>query len=360
MIGRGLRVAVLAAALLLACGGAAYAGEAEDHDRESTLSASAKEIPDEPALATFRSEYGDAYVSPAAMDRRKADARKRLRADGLTFLKAPRTTRLLQRVVDKCLLPHSPRPDAPVEVRIVVEATPPAAGERRKKVAQADPSGLFVVSPARLAEFDTIGMVAFVLSHELAHVQMQHDRDPWGRVTGQLAKATEGTALQGSEQMLSGFGKSKLVQNMLRRAQEDDADFLGLDVMVKCGMAPQGALDTLERIRNWHSPDGGTLQDVSDDMAEASAKANDGDIGSFLGIFGTLAVSAVKGIGVLATDGAHNARSAQSRLRLIKDYIAAHHRNAPGGDGHRDPFAEEWDTLIASDAFANFLTQYAD
>jgi hypothetical protein len=343
---------------MLALAGPACAGEAEDRDRDTGLSAGAKELPDQPVLATFGRDYSDVDLDPAGMDRRKVTAQKEFRDQGMAFLKAPKTTRLLQRVVDKCLLPHSPRPDAPVVVRVVVERE--VTDGKRRQIAQASPSGLFVVSPATLARFDTIGMAAFVMAHEIAHVQMQHDRDPWGRVTGQLAKSLKGTALEGTERMAVSMGKSQMVQNMLRRAQEDDADFLGVDVMVKCGMSPQGALDALERIRNWHNEEVGTFDDVSDEMAEASANANDGSIGGFLGIFGTLAKSAVTGLAVLAEDSKHTARSGPSRLRLVKEYIAAHHRNAPGGKGHQDPFAEEWDALIVSDAFDAFLTKYAN
>lgn len=359
MIGLSIRTALLAGAAIAALGlaGAAGAGEAENLDRDTGLSARAREVPLQPALATFEGEYGNFERSAAALNRRKAAARQAWLDQGLKFLKAPKTTRLLQRIVDECLLPNSPWPGAPVEVQIVVERDAPPDGGRRP-MAQASSSGLFMISPAMLAKFDTVGMAAFVMSHELAHVQMQHDRDPWGRVTGQVAAGVKGTALEGVERMAVGLGKSKMAQNMLLRAQEDDADFLGLDVMMKCGMSTQGALDTLDKIGDWHAGEGESTHKVADEVGQASAKANDGSLGAFLGIFTTLGKSTVTGLGALGAESQHTHRSYESRERLIKDYIAAHHRNAPGGEGHSDPFADEWDELTFSDGYLAFLAEY--
>jgi predicted Zn-dependent protease len=106
------------------------------------------------------------------------------------------------------------------------------------------PGGFIVVNRGLLVGLSSEAEMAAVLGHETGHVTAKHSLAGYQRaiagnllVTGVVLAAGGGQGVQ----QLSGITAS-LIENGFSRDQEREADWLGIDYMVKAGYNPNGAV----------------------------------------------------------------------------------------------------------------------
>jgi predicted Zn-dependent protease len=110
------------------------------------------------------------------------------------------------------------------------------------------PGGFIVINRGLLVGLSNEAEMAAVLGHETAHVTAKHSLSGYQRAIASnvlVAGLVLATGGQTGVQELSGITAS-LVENGFSRDQEREADWLGIDYMVKAGYNPEGAVQLQE------------------------------------------------------------------------------------------------------------------
>lgn len=134
---------------------------------------------------------------------------------------------------------QSHRPELAYKFRVLNSSVPNAF---------ALPGGFIVINRGLLVGLSTEAEVAAVLGHETAHVTAKHSLAGYQRAMAAnllLQGIALGTGGKESVMQLSGITAS-LVENGFSRDQEREADWLGIDYMVKAGYNPDGAVKLQE------------------------------------------------------------------------------------------------------------------
>lgn len=106
------------------------------------------------------------------------------------------------------------------------------------------PGGFIVINRGLLVGLSSEAEMAAVLGHETGHVTAKHSLAGYQRaIAGNLLLAGVAVAAGGGQgvQQLSGI-TAALIENGFTRDQEREADWLGIDYMVKAGYNPDGAV----------------------------------------------------------------------------------------------------------------------
>jgi|TARA_R110002072_G_scaffold19040_25_gene70625 predicted Zn-dependent protease len=266
----------------------------------------------------------------------------RMSADGL--LPENRLYGYLQGLVAR-LLVNSPRQGVPSRVLIL-------AG-RNYQEADTTPDGVIGVPLAFLEAAQSEDEIAALLAHELSHVILEHhDLDWYNQLQSNmvnsaifaatmLAKLAQQTGAGGNfladttkYVMMAQLSSRALDEGFfpsLTREQEDEADLLGLDLMMAAGFNYQGMFDFL-----------GNLQDIEEQLAAQAAeqaarkKAATGAAASADMAQGNVggAVNAVLGelgdaVSEIFGRAAKKHRSAEARLDSLFDYLDREYRDQP-------------------------------
>lgn len=232
-----------------------------------------------------------------------------MRTRGQGFVPSPALHDYVQGVMLRLLkgvnMPASFRP----EVRIL--AAPQFAGE-------CTPDGTLILTVGLLEQLETEDELAFVIGHELAHAIYRHEAPDWFKKS-QYYAVVNGTAVdtvaQSAAFALGGatgtnIGRAldvaqhlaKLSSNVLmpqmERGQEDAADALGFDLMVKAGYDPEAPLAVMDKLAQ---------QEVEAERAAQAAKAaakgsSSDDDSSGGGMFGKI-TNVAGGLGSLLMGG---------------------------------------------------------
>ncbi|MEY4880500.1 MAG: hypothetical protein RJB62_1969 [Pseudomonadota bacterium] len=198
--------------------------------------------------------------SDVAAERPRSVAIMRARAHG--FVPSPELHDYVKNILDRLLagvpLPASFTPD----VRIL------AAPDYN---ALCTPDGTLVVSIGLLEQSETDDEIAFILGHEVSHAILKHHDSDWFTRTQYYAvmNAQSLSTVAAGAQALGGGGLGnalgglqrginiatkvyELSENVLtprfQQGQEDQADALGFDLMVRAGYNPDGAQRALQRL----------------------------------------------------------------------------------------------------------------
>jgi len=110
------------------------------------------------------------------------------------------------------------------------------------------PGGYIVINRGLLVGLKNEAEMAAVLGHETGHVTAKHSLAGYQRAMAAnvlVAGVVLGTGGRAGVQELSGITAS-LVENGFSREQEREADWLGIDYMVKAGYNPEGAVQLQE------------------------------------------------------------------------------------------------------------------
>jgi len=198
-----------------------------------------------------------------------------LRARAQGFVPSPQLQAYVQGVMTRLLvnvkMPASFHP----EVRVL--AAPEFAGE-------CTPDGTLIITVGLLEQLESEDELAFVLGHEVAHAIYKHQAKNWykkaqyyavvnGGAIDTMAKSaafiaggrTGNNIMRGLDlaQHLAKLSANVLMPQM-ERGQEDAADALGFDLMLKAGYDPQAALSVMDKL---------AAQEAEAAQAAAQAKA---------------------------------------------------------------------------------------
>ncbi|MGO1119304.1 M48 family metallopeptidase [Rhodovibrionaceae bacterium A322] len=232
---------------------------------------------------------------------------------------------------------HSPRSNVPSSVVIL--------GGRNYHEAVAMPDGVIGVPLAFLRDAETEDEVAAVMAHELAHVILEHhDQDWYDKAQSNLissgvfavslasdmaAQTGVGGRFAGEswKYILAADAASAVVDKglfpSLTREQEDEADLLGLDLMIAAGFNYEGMADFL-----------GNLQEIEESLEEQKAEAtrqrqaatneavNDQmSQGNVSGAVGAVASELGGALDDIFGSTSKEHRSAEDRLDSLFDYL---------------------------------------
>ena len=199
-------------------------------------------------------DYGDVLK-----ERPRAVAIMRARAHGFVPLAPPRdyAKRILTRLVADLSLPASFQPD----VRIL------AAPDFN---AICTPDGTVVISTGLLEEIQSEDELAFVLGHEISHAIYRHHGSDWftrsqyyalrsAAMLDEIGTKLKSTAAAQKVDMRSFERQIAIAQRVytlsedvlapqFQQGQEDQADALGLDLMIRAGYNPEAAQTFLEHL----------------------------------------------------------------------------------------------------------------
>lgn len=224
----------------------------------------------------------------------------RSRAQG--FVPSPQLHEYVRSVMRRLLAGVPMPPSFNPDVRIL--ATPEFTGE-------CTPDGTLIVTVGLLEQIENEDELAFVLGHELAHAMYRHQAKDWykksqyyavvnGGAVDVMAKSaafaigggTGANIMRGLDvaQHLAKLSSNVLMPQM-ERGEEDAADALGFDLMVRAGYDPQGALSVLDKLAEQEA-------EAARAAAEARAAANKNS-GKSGGLFGGMDVSS--GLSMLGT-----------------------------------------------------------
>ncbi|HEY2068697.1 MAG TPA: M48 family metallopeptidase [Rhizomicrobium sp.] len=187
------------------------------------------------------------------------------------------------------------------EVRIL--AAPEFAGE-------CTPDGTLIITVGLLEQLETEDELAFVIGHELAHAIYRHQAPDWYKksqyyavINGQAVDKIAAHVAIGGEagaDIARGFDVAqhleKLSNNVLmpqmERGQEDAADALGFDLMVKAGYDPDASLAVMDKLAEQEA-------EAAADAAAARKAAGNGDAqrsqGNLLGSIGSIGSTLLAG-----------------------------------------------------------------
>jgi Zn-dependent protease with chaperone function len=259
---------------------------------------------------------------------------------------------VMMRLLAGIQLPPSFQPD------IRVLATPEFAGE-------CTPDGTMIVTVGLLEQLETEDELAFVMGHELSHAILRHSQPDWAKKSQTFA-VIHGNAIdavaQGSQisvnpdaNVLRGLDVAqhlaKLSANVLMprmsKSQEDEADALGFDLMVKAGYDPEAPLAVMDKLAQQEAEAAAAAaaarQAVEKDRGSSDSAGGLMDkLGGGLNVVGTLATGGrpstdqMADIAIYAFDSAVDSMAedatthhpATERADLLSNYLYTAYRDA--------------------------------
>ncbi len=230
----------------------------------------------------------------------------RARAQG--FVPSPELHTYLQGVLMRVLAGEALPPSFHADVRVL------AAPEF---TALCTPDGTVIVTVGLLELMENEDELAFILAHEASHAILRHHDSDWFK-RSQYFAVTNGAAVddisKNASFQIGGFSTSdigagyraakslyRLSSNVLvpqyEQGQEDEADALGFDLMVKAGYDPAAALSVLDKLAEQEAIANAAAEAAKKD-ADKRAKAEKKAGGSSNGLFGGLVGGALSVAGI--------------------------------------------------------------
>jgi beta-barrel assembly-enhancing protease len=180
------------------------------------------------------------------------------------------------------LLVKAPVPDLPARAVLVTS---------RDWTPYSTPPGIVFVPMKFVEALDDEDQAAFALSHEISHILFRHHDSDWlvkgqkhAIAVGELAMAAQTaverrnpknpvvspSGMRAAKAMLT--ASDKIIAPAWSRTQEEQADLLGIDIMVAAGYNPQSALEVLEKLVKWRKGPGQVYADAPRDLAKELAE----------------------------------------------------------------------------------------
>jgi Zn-dependent protease with chaperone function len=250
-------------------------------------------------------------------------------------------------------LPPSFQPD------VHILATPEFAGE-------CTPDGTLIITVGLLEQLETEDELAFVMGHELAHAIYRHQQHDWYK-KAQFYAVVHGTAIdvvaQGAQATIGGHAGAnvmrgldvaqhlaKLSSNVLMpqmaKDDEDAADALGFDLLVKAGYDPEAPLAVMDKLAQQEAEAAAVAaaakQASQNDKGSDSGGGFMNKLGGGLNIVGQLATGQrpstdqITDIAIYAFDSAVDSMAddatthhpAKERADLLSAYLFSAYRDA--------------------------------
>ena len=292
---------------------------------------------------------------------------------------------VLARVLRGVVLPPTFQPD----VRIL------AAPEFS---ALCTPDGTIIITIGLLEQLDNEDELAFVLSHEVSHAIYRHHDSEWFN-KAQYFAVMNGAAVQSMADSVSSLGADaggfnstnigrgldvaqhmyKLSQNVLApqmtRGQEDAADALGFDLMVKAGYDSEAALAVMDKLAEQEA-EAAAAATAAKDSAKGDGESHSSGLsaGNLLGSLNNAMTGNWTDLAITAFDTAVDSMSdeatshhpAAQRAQLLSAYEFREYRDLlpasptplPWAQGSRSPQGPALVALLAHYAAAENAAAY--
>ncbi len=277
-----------------------------------------------------------------------------LRARAQGFVPSPQLHDYVHGVLNRLLAGMAMPPTFRPDVRVL--ATPEFTGE-------CTPDGTLVITVGLLEQIENEDELAFVLGHEVAHAIYRHQAKDWYKKAqyyavvngGAVDLVAKSAALSLGGSLGGNIGRgldvaqhlAKLSANVLmpqmERGEEDAADALGFDLMVKAGYDPEAALTVMDKLAQQEAE---AAQAAT--QAKAAAKKNSGKSGGLLGGLGDVS----SGLSTLAGGGRPSGE--QIADIAIFAFDAAVDNMAEDATAHHP--AKERQDLLSAYAFREYRT----
>jgi predicted Zn-dependent protease len=247
------------------------------------------------------------------------------------------------------LLAKAPRPDLPARAVLVTS---------RDWAAAATPPGLVFVPVGLVESLDNEDQLAFILGHEVSHVLFRHHDSDWlvksqkhAVAAGELGLAARTvlerrtpqsgalspTGLTAAKAVL--LASDKIIAPAWNRNQEQQADLLGIDIMIAGGYNPVGATDVLQKMVAWDKAAGQAYREPPRDLvkqlsslaAEAGAAGQSSgrsgfpDVSRFFDVIGAEIANAMSEL-------SQSHPKPEERLELVQGYLFREYRSLPPVD----------------------------
>jgi hypothetical protein len=278
-----------------------------------------------------------------------------MRTRGQGFVPSHELHDYVQGVMTRLLAGVKLPPSFQPQVRIL--ATPEFAGE-------CTPDGTLIVTVGLLEMLETEDELAFVMGHELAHAIYRHQTPNWAK-KAQYFAVVHGTAVdvlaQNAQSVLGAQTGNNIARGLdvarhlaklsanvlmpqMSKSQEDAADALGFDLMVKAGYDSQAPLAVMDKLAAQEAEAAAAAE-----TAREAAKKDDGNsggglmnkLGGGLTIVGQLATGQapstdqIADIAIFAFDEAVDSMAedatthhpATERANLLSNYLFAAYRD---------------------------------
>jgi Zn-dependent protease with chaperone function len=288
-----------------------------------------------------------ADYTPALQGRSLALGILRSRAQG--FVPSPQLHDYVKGVLVRLLQGVNLPPTFKPEVRIL--AAPEFAGE-------CTPDGTLVVTVGLLEQIENEDELAFVIGHEVAHAIYRHEAKNWAKKSQYYAVvngtsrdavaqsayiAASATPYLGSVINLARH-LEKLSDNVLmpqmERGQEDAADALGFDLMIRAGYDPEASLAVMDKLAQQEAEASRAATEAKAAQKQNSAEATANGMNIGMGVLGVVisggtsplawANLAVAAFGAAVDGMAEDATShhpATERANLLSAYAYREYRN---------------------------------
>ena len=267
------------------------------------------------------------------------------------------------------LLAGSPITGAPIQFVITANV---GYGE-----AMAMHDGAIGIPIGLLRKVESQDELAFVLAHEIAHVLLKHhDIDWFLDMQGSMISAAE-IGLTFVDQMAKKVGASDLDQSgalkglrilktfyevnesgifpAFTREQEEEADFLGLDLMVRAGYSYNGALDVIARLIDYEEAEKARreaekarTEELGEEIEEAVASGDFG--GAAFGIFDAIGA----GIDDIAGLLGRSHYNAEARQESLFEYMDSRYADDAPADSSATPLIALQKRPDVAALFANY------
>ena len=282
-----------------------------------------------------------------------------MRTRGQGFVPSPELHAYARGVMLRLLagvkLPQSFQP----EVHIL--ATPEFGGE-------CTPDGTLIITVGLLEQLETEDELAFVMGHELAHAIYRHQQRDWYK-KAQFYAVVHGAAIdvvaQGAQATIGGHAGANVMRGLdvaqhlaklsanvlmpqMAKEDEDAADALGFDLLVKAGYDPEAPLAVMDKLAEQEAEAAAAA--ASARQASKNDKGSGGDsggglmgkLGGGLNIVGQLAAGQrpstdqITDIAIYAFDSAVDSMAddatthhpAKERADLLSAYLFSAYRDA--------------------------------
>lgn len=362
--------------------------EVKNKDGKTSMELMDQELPEDRMIRIYPEMFSRHDLSPAALQAHRAEDEIDIAKQSIVVLKAPVAEAFLSNLLQGCLARvKEDIPKVPVEFRIAHKRD--RLPTDTSLLLEARKSGIILVDPRLFSKTKDPRHLLFFISHEYAHVIMQHSIDPIGDVARSAADSDSSDGgMLGSigGGLLSGFktvggavsramgdevGFDRRLENVAKRFQEDQADMLGADIVRGCGYGGASVTSALGTVSAWES-DGPTVQSArlaaeganqKIQLAEKSGggtnASSDGQKESGNAFFGFLTAgssetgdgaksgglfsSMTDGVEGLKEETKHEHRSGSSRTQFMNNYFAAYYKKKPslfGGKKNSAPKTE--------------------
>ncbi len=254
------------------------------------------------------------------------------------------------------------------------------------------PDGTIIITIGLLEQLDNEDELAFVLGHEVSHAIYRHHEKDWYKKSQYFA-VVNGAAVQGIADVAASTGLgggniargldvashfAKLSANVLApqmtQNQEDAADALGFDLMVRAGYDSEAALAVMDKLAEQEAEAAAAAREARNASKDNSHSGGGTSFGGILGAVGNAMSGNWTDVAIFAFDTAVDNMSdeavshhpAPERLKLLSSYEFKQYRDTlpaaptplPWAEGNRSKDGIAMTALLAHYAAAENAAAY--